>query len=579
MACVIVFATVITVLTGSVYGNTVIAAASAVIEYEFVLTIVISISASHNVVGREDLGLAYSESIALTTDTLTILVRIIAIVFIDHCAVTANAIVLIVGKSVFTNVVSCIGVGVATVERISYALTVSARTAIIIYVSAASTVIRKIILSYEIGAVVCTILVCGVTAVKTSIVYGNATLTVFNTVEGVGGSIVVVMLPSAFNVSEAVNDYCITNGYCEGVIACSVTSVDHYIVISYDGKSALCAYSRVRLVGDTVFVDVVIPFSGKTTVVDSLGVIFAVFARTAVRVNVVINTAYAVISKIVALIDVCQIAVVIITVIRIGVRTILTGNVNGYAILTVLSITVEFKLKLIVMVCSLAGAYVLSFKDSRLAHLEDVAIVSVTVASLLDSVCVKAVSKTAFTTEVIVDPMCSAVFINNIAALATDTAISAVAYAALLTARTLVVLDVSVASTEIGKIDLLFKDGGVVATGFIVAVITHLTRVMKGNAILTILYSLIEGVGRNTVGVAFSSGVDVIEAINDDLVTDRYGVGVGVINLTSNLLGISVSYNGKSTLVASSGVDVVGYAVLVSGIAVASAHRAVVYTL
>ena len=79
--------------------------------------------------------------------------------------------------------------------------------------------------------------------------------------------------------------------------------------------------------------------------------------------------------------------------------------------------------------------------------------------------------------------------------------------------------------------------------------------------------------------MAFSSGVNVIEAVNDDLVTDRYGVGVGVINLTSNLLGMSVSHDSKSTLVASSGVDVVGYAVLVSGIAVASAHRAVVYTL
>ena len=579
MACVIVFATVITVLTGSVYGNTVIAAASAVIEYEFVLIIVISISASHNVVGREDLGLAYSESVTLTTDTLTILVRIIGIVFIDHCAVTANAIVLLVGKSVITNVIDAIRVSAVAVERTSYALTVSARTAMILYVSAASTVISKIILSYEIGAVVCTILVCGVTAVKTSIVYGNATLTVFNTVEGVGRSIVVVLLPSAFNVSEAVNDYCITNGYCEGVIACSVTSVDHYVVISYDGKSALCAYSRVRLVGDTVFVDVVIPFSGQTTVVDSLVVIFAVFARTAVRVNVVVNTAYAVISEIVAFIDVCQIVIVIITVIRIGVRTILTGNVNGYAILTVLSITVEFKLKLIVMVCSLAGAYVMSFKDSRLTHLEDVAIVSVTVAALIDSVCIKAVSQAAFAAEVIDDPMCSAVFINNITAIAGDIAISAVAYATFLTARTLGVLDVSAASAYIGKIDLLFKDGGVVATGFIVAVITHLTRVMKGNAILTVLYSLIEGVGRNTVGVAFSSGVNVIEAINDDLVTDRYGVGVGVINLTSNLLGMSVSYDGKSTLVASSGVDVVGYAVLVSGIAVASAHRTVIYTI
>ena len=579
MACVIVFATVITVLTGSVYGNTVIAAASAVIEYEFVLIIVISISASHNVVGCEDLGLAYSESVALTTDTLTILVRIIGIVFIDHCAVTANAIVLLVGKSVITNVIDAIRVSAVAVERISYALTVSARTAMILYVSAASTVISKIILSYEIGAVVCTILVCGVTAVKTSIVYGNATLTVFNTVEGVGRNTVVVLLPSAFNVSEAVNDYCITNGYCEGVIACSVTSVAYYVVISYNGKSALCAYSRVRLVGDTVFVDVVIPFSGQTTVVDSLVVIFAVFARTAVRVNVVINAAYSVISEIVAFIDVCQIVIVIITVIRIGVRTILTGNVNGYAILTVLSITVEFKLKLIVMVCSLAGAYVMSFKDSRLTHLEDVAIVSVTVAALIDSVCIKAVSQTAFAAEVIDDPMCSAVFINNITAIAGDIAISAVAYAALLTARTLGILDVSAASADIGKIDLLFKDGGVVATGFIVAVITHLTRVMKGNAILTVLYSLIEGVGRNTVGVAFSSGVNVIEAVNDDLVTDRYGVGVGVINLTSNLLGMSVSYDGKSTLVASSGVDVVGYAVLVSGIAVASAHRAVVYTL
>ena len=269
----------------------------------------------------------------------------------------------------------------------------------------------------------------------------------------------------------------------------------------------------------------------------------------------------------------------IITVIRIGVRTILTGNVNGYTILTVLSIAVEFKLKLIVMVCSLAGAYVLSFKDDRLAHLEDVAIVFVTVAALLDSVFVKAVSQTAFATEVIVDPMCSAVFINNITALATDTAISAVAYATFLTARTLVVLDVSVASTEIGKIDLLFKNGGVISTVFIVAVITNLTRVMKGNAILTVLYSLIEGVGRNAVGVAAFSGVDVIEAVNDDLVTDRYGVGVDVVQLTANLLVVSVSYDSKSTLVTGSGVDFVGYAVLVSGIAVATAHRTVVYTI
>ena len=88
-----------------------------------------------------------------------------------------------------------------------------------------------------------------------------------------------------------------------------------------------------------------------------------------------------------------------------------------------------------------------------------------------------------------------------------------------LTARTLVILNVSAAGAVLGKIDVLIRDSRVIVAILIVAISAIGTAVMNGYAALTVDIRL-EGVAGSAVVVLFPSSGDTVEAVDDNGLAD-----------------------------------------------------------
>jgi hypothetical protein len=128
-----------------------------------------------------------------------------------------------------------------------------------------------------------------VLAIETVVMNGNAALTVLNlSIEGEGRNTVVVLLVSVVDVFVAINYYGISDRYAVIVIIISLTSVSQGVLISYDSKSALGAYSRIYAVIYAVVVGIRAVGSVHRAIIDRRLKVSAVSASASVELDVVI---------------------------------------------------------------------------------------------------------------------------------------------------------------------------------------------------------------------------------------------------------------------------------------------------
>ena len=381
---------VITVSAGDVDSNAIITVHTLAIEFVGVLIVVHCARAGSDKVTSKDLSLTNSESVAGIGHTLTALTNNVSVEFVNQSTLRAAGGVSSVAQAVF---IAVIGIVAAkhTIGRVGNACSLAARTLEVFnkaVLTACSVILEAMLFLKDIGVIVASVIVA-VSAVVTYVVNGNTAFTVFNlSHEVVGGSTVIVILPSTVNVSEAVENYSFTDK--RGVLAIldSIASVIYGIGVSDDGKTTAYTYLGVYLVVYTVIIGVIIVAGAHRAVVQVFIVASAISARTNTNSEVVVGacSASAIVSNVV--IGTADVGIVISKAVFLSVITISTGDVNGYAVLTVVTLSVKYVLVLIGMIGLSGGDDLLSVKNYLTAHREGVVVVVDTVTALLNGITV-----------------------------------------------------------------------------------------------------------------------------------------------------------------------------------------------
>ena len=390
MIIAVIVVGVITISAGNVDGNAIITVHALAIEFVGVLIVVHCARAGSDKVTSKDLSLTNRESVAGIGHTLTALTNNVSVEFINQSTLNAVRGVSSVAQAVF---IAVIGIVAAkhTIGRVGNACSLAARTLVIFnkaVLTASSVILEAMLFLKNIGVIVASVIIA-VSAVVTYVVNGNALFTVLNlSHEVVGGSTVIVILPSAVNVSEVLENYGFT--YKRGVLAIldSIASVVYGIGVSDDGKTTGSTYLSIYLVVYAVIISVIIVVRAHRAVVQVFIVASAISARTNTNSEVVVGacSASAVDSNVV--IGVADVGVVISTVVLLSVITVSAGDVDSNAILTVVTFGIKYVLVLIGVIGLSGGNDLISVKNYLFTYGEGVIVVVDTVTAFLDVVAI-----------------------------------------------------------------------------------------------------------------------------------------------------------------------------------------------
>ena len=390
MISAVIVVGVITISAGNVDGNAIITVHALTIKLVGVLIVMLCAGVCSDIVTSKDLGVANSESVADVGHALTALSSNIGVGFVNESTLRAAGGVQSVAQAVFIAVIGVVATKHA-IGRVGNACSLAARTLEVCneaVLTACSVILEAMLFLKDIGVIVASVIVA-VSAVVTYVVNGNTAFTVFNlSHEVVGGSTVIVILPSTVNVSEAVENYSFTDK--RGVLAIlnSIATLIYGIGVSDDGKTTAYTYLGVYLVVYTVIIGVIIVSGAHTAVVQIFVISSAISARTTTNSEVVAGacSASAVVSNVV--INVADVGVVISTVVLLSVITTGASDINGYAILTVVTLSVKYVLVLIGMRGLSGGDDLLRVKNYLTTHREGVVVVVDTVTALLNGITV-----------------------------------------------------------------------------------------------------------------------------------------------------------------------------------------------
>ena len=172
-----------------------------------------------------------------------------------------------------------------------YALVVSTRTSVYLYVSAAGTDVTKLNSLKKAGVVSVVMAAVGCVAILTCVVDGNTALAVhILSIKLEAICKVAVVIPGVINGDHIGDDVLIANVYVVLVNVATLTAVGYSVVISGDQQATISTGGGVKLVIYTVVIVVALPFILSIAIIAEAQV-RSLTAKTSVYLNVSVISA------------------------------------------------------------------------------------------------------------------------------------------------------------------------------------------------------------------------------------------------------------------------------------------------